>query len=82
MTSFKILRTSLDGLRWILILFSWGLVAVLLFNVWWPLALLWIVPGFMIMMNLVGYLMVPFYVVAQRELRKWLKDVEESEPEE
>ena len=55
------MRTVADMLRWTLILGFWGVVTYLLWGIAWFWAVLWAFPGFLIVMNLVGFATLPIY---------------------
>ncbi|MBC7834526.1 MAG: hypothetical protein H7Y88_05420 [Phycisphaerales bacterium] len=51
----------LDGVRWTLILMGWVGVAIWLWGLAWYWGALWLVPGLVVMMNAVGFAMLPIY---------------------
>ena len=55
------MRTIADVIRWALILGIWGFVAYLLWGIAWWWAAVWVVPGFVLVMNLVGFATLPVY---------------------
>ena len=56
-----------DTIRWIIILGAWGYIFYLIFNsdIWGSLvwAILWIPIGFIVLMNVVGFLTLPLYAL-------------------
>ena len=79
------MKTVADGLRWIVILGLWGVVTYLLWGIAWYWAAIWAVPGFYLVMNLVGFATLPlYYLVALsnpeiREAKQFLDDLERQE---
>ena len=57
------MKTLADLLRWGLILGIWSLVTYLLWGISWIWAVIWIVPGFILILNLVGFATLPIYAV-------------------
>ena len=55
------MKTLADTFRWALILGIWGYVTVILWGIAWGWALLWVVPGFFLLLNLVGFATLPIY---------------------
>ena len=56
-----------DTVRWVIILGAWGYIFYLLFssNIWGAViwAILWVPIGFIVMMNVVGFLTLPLYAL-------------------
>jgi hypothetical protein len=50
-----------DALRWTLILGAWLLISAVLWRRGWHWGALWLLPGFVLIMNIIGFLMVPLY---------------------
>lgn len=76
------MRTLADLIRWALIL---GIVAVVAFFLWqiaWFWAVIWVVPGFYIVMNVVGFATLPIYYLVgildpkMREAKRRLDEIE------
>ena len=55
------MRTIADMIRWALILGIWCVVGFLLWQVAWFWAVIWVVPGLFIVMNVVGFATLPIY---------------------
>lgn len=54
-------HTVADVVRWVLIVTAWAAVAVWLWSFAWYWGVIWLLPGLVITMNLVGLVMVPLY---------------------
>ncbi len=54
----------LDSCRWTLIVLLWVGVAVWLWGFAWYWTAVWLIPGLIICLNLVGFAMVPLYLAA------------------
>ncbi len=76
-------RFLADTLRRGLILGIWGSVTYLLWSVWWVWAALWAIPGFIIILNVVGFATFPLYVLIakhspeRKEFDRFLKQFED-----
>ena len=76
------MRTLADMLRWALILGIVGVVALLLWQIAWFWAVIWIVPGLYIVMNVVGFATLPIYYFVglsdpkMREAKRMLDEIE------
>ena len=55
------MKAVADTIRWTLILGIWGYVSFILWGVAWGWTLLWVVPGFFLLLNLVGFATLPIY---------------------
>ncbi len=55
------MRTIADLSRWAVILGIWGVVTYLLWGLAWFWAAIWVVPGFIVIMNVVGFATLPIY---------------------
>lgn len=72
------LKALADGLRWGLILGTWGIVAYVLWGIAWGWALLWAIPGFLILLNVFGFATLPLYVLIGRgEARRFRQALDE-----
>ena len=73
-----------DSLRNGLILFIWGYVAYLLWNIWWVWAILWVIPGYILLLNLVGFATLPVYLLIgiNSPAYKWLKQLHKEQDDE
>ena len=60
------MKTVADLLRWFLILFLWGAAAYLLWGIAWFWAVIWLVPGLYVVVNLVGFATLPLYYFIRR----------------
>ena len=69
------MRTFADMLRWALTLGLWGAVTYLLWGGAWFWAVIWAVPGFYVLLNLVGFATLPIYYLLRRgEVDQFLID--------
>ena len=57
------MKAVADLLRWALILGIWGAVTYFLWGVAWFWGAIWIVPGFILIMNVVGFATLPLYAL-------------------
>ena len=76
------LITLLDVIREALILGIWAFVAYVLWGIWWVWAVLWVVPGYILVMNIVGFATLPLYALIgyaspeAKRFRRFLHDEE------
>ncbi len=74
--------TMADLLRCALIFGIWGAIAFLLWQVAWFWAVIWIVPGLYVVMNVVGFATLPIYHLVgrsdprMREAQRMLDEIE------
>ena len=61
MTQTRYRHPVLDCVRWTLILSGWAAVAVWLWGLAWYWGALWLVPGLVVMINVLGLAMLPIY---------------------
>ena len=77
------MRTGADAIRWALTLGIWGFATYLLWGIAWWWAAIWITPGLIIVMNLVGFATLPVYALLglhspeAKALRQFSKGLEE-----
>ena len=65
------MKAVADLLRWALILGIWGAVTYFLWGVAWFWGAIWIVPGFILIMNVVGFATLPLYVLTGFSKRRF-----------
>ena len=76
------MKALADLLRWALILGIWGAVTYILWEIGWVWAAIWVIPGFIVVLNIVGFATLPiYYLVALsnpevREAKQRLDDWE------
>ena len=79
------MKALADLLRWALILSIWGSVTYILWAFGWVWAARWVIPGFIIVLNIVGFATLPLYYLVGlsnpevREAKQLLDDWERRE---
>jgi len=67
-----------------LILIIWAVITYLLWGIWWVWGAIWVIPGYILIVNVVGFATLPIYIVIGMNSpeAKWLREIlsRDSEP--